>query len=305
MVALLGQGARSIIYHVIEEGTGIPRAVKRVTRRDPEDERFIEQVEIEYKVSHAIEHPNLRHSFALHRNKKWLQTNEVLLVMEFVQGKTLEQHRPNRLDHFLTIFRKVARGLDALHRSGHIHADMKPSNVIVGPQGVVKIIDFGQSCPIGHRKERIQGTPDFIAPEQVRRSTIDQRTDVYNLGATMYWVLTGVNFPTELPAHLRSGIEMVKGHRPLSPREINEKFPKALSQLIMDCCKSNPKDRPANMGQVYSRLELVQKMWRQKLAELRSSRKPAAATPEPAEAPGDVEIDPDINTQHPGDPTQA
>jgi len=285
MVTTLGQGARSTIYQVVEEGTGTVRALKRVTRREGDDDRFIAQVETEYTVSHGIEHANLRHSLVLHRNKKWRQTNEVLLLMEFVPGKTLDQHRPNRLDHFLTIFRRVARGLHALHQHGFIHADMKPNNVIVGPQGIVKVIDFGQSCPIGHKKERIQGTPDYIAPEQVRRSTLDQRTDVFNLGATMYWVLTGANFPTDLPAHLRSGVEVKKSDRPLSPREINEKFPLALSQLIMDCCKSNPKDRPQNMGQVESRLQLVQKLWRQKIEELKASKRTAEEPALPPDEP--------------------
>ncbi|HRX87216.1 MAG TPA: serine/threonine-protein kinase [Phycisphaerae bacterium] len=284
MVATLGQGARSIIYQVVEEGTGAMRALKRVVRRESDDERFIVQVETEYEVSHGIEHPNLRHSYALHRNKKWLQTNEVMLVMDYVPGKTLEQHRPNRLDHFLTIFRRVCRGMAALHQKGFVHADMKPNNIVIGPQGIVKVIDFGQSCPIGHKKERIQGTPDYIAPEQVRRAPLDQRTDVFNLGATMYWVLTGANYPTELPAHLRSGVEVVKSERPLSPKEINDKFPLALSQLIMDCCKTNPKDRPQTMAQVESRLQLVQKLWRSKLDDLRASKRSPAAAAGAAEA---------------------
>ena len=274
-VGKLGQGAHSTIYHVVQSSTGQYFALKRVIKKEPEDQRFIDQVEAEYKVSHGIEHPHIRHSVALHRNKKWLQTNEVMLLMEFVPGRTVEEHRPNRLDHFLTIFRKVAKGLSALHREGYVHADMKPNNILVGPGGVVKIIDFGQSCPIGHKKERIQGTPDYIAPEQVSRSTLDQRTDVYNLGATMYWVLTDQTYSMELPAHLRSGLEVVKGQKQRSPKEINEKFPLALSRLIVDCCKSNPNDRPPDVRQVESRLTMVQTLWRQKLDELKAGRRAA------------------------------
>lgn len=272
-VGPLGQGARSSIYRVVETSTGNNFAIKRVVRKEQEDQRFIEQVEIEYKVSNGIQHPHLRHSLALHRNKKWLQTNEVMLLMEYVEGKTLEQHRPARLDHFLIIFRKVATGLHALHQQGYVHADMKPNNIVVGAEGVVKIIDFGQSCPIGHKKERIQGTPDYIAPEQVRKATLDQRTDVFNLGATMYWVLTGITYPTELPAHLRSSLEVPMLEKPQTPKQINDKFPLALSQLVMECCASNPNDRPANMLQVESRLKMVQTLWRQKLDELKNARR--------------------------------
>lgn len=281
VVGTLGKGARSVILQVLEESTGKFFALKRVIKSDPGDQKFIEQVEIEHKVASKIDHVHLRRAFALHRNKKWLQTNEICLLMEYVPGQTLEQHRPNRLDHFLIIFRKVTLGLGALHENGFVHADMKPNNVVLGADGIVKIIDFGQSCPIGHRKERIQGTPDYIAPEQVRRLNLDQRTDVFNLGATMYWVLTGHTHPTELPAGMRAGIELVRGDKPLTPKEINPKFPLALSQLVMDCCKSNPKERPQDMKQVEGRLRVIQSMWRKKLDELKAQRRDGAPAPDP------------------------
>lgn len=286
VVGTLGQGARSTILQVLEESTGKFYALKRVVRNDADDQKFIEQVEIEFKVANGIDHVHLRRAEALHRNKKWLQVNEVCMLMEYVPGQTLEQHRPNRLDHFLIIFRKVALGLAALHDYGYVHADMKPNNVVLGSGGIVKIIDFGQSCPVGHRKERIQGTPDYMAPEQVRRLTLDQRTDVFNLGATMYWVLTGQTFPTDVPAGVRAGIEMVRAEKPMTPKEINPKFPLALSQLVMDCCQPNPKDRPRDMRLVETRLRMVQSMWRKKIDELKSKHRqsPAPSTDgEPAD----------------------
>jgi len=277
-VAVLGQGARSQILQVIEEASGRFYALKHVIRRSSADDRFIEQVETEYAVSCGIKHPHLRHSVNMHRNKKWLQTNSVMLVMEYVPGQTLEQHRPARLDHFLTIFRKVARGLSALHERGYVHADMKPNNIVLGAQGIVKIIDFGQSCPIGHRKVRIQGTPDYIAPEQVRRLTLDQRTDVFNLGATMYWALTSQTYPTDMPASADGSVAVVKADQLRSPKDINDKFPQALSQLVMDCCQSNPNERPQTMSEVESRLEMVQTLWRKKLDALKARRGQDAAS---------------------------
>jgi serine/threonine-protein kinase len=149
------------------------------------------------------------------------------------------------LDWFLQIMRKLAAGLHALHDAGYVHADMKPNNVILGKAGVVKIIDFGQSCPIGHRKERIQGTPDYIAPEQVRRMPLDRTTDVFNLGATMYWVLTDRSYPTRIRQTVRKGsIDIVGADEALTPKEINGRIPAALSQLVMDCCRENPAERP-------------------------------------------------------------
>ena len=99
----------------------------------------------------------------------------------------------------MLIFRMVANGLGAMHLQGYIHCDIKPNNILINPNGSIKIIDLGQSCRNGTTKTRIQGTPDYIAPEQVRRQPLDQRTDVFNLGATMYWALTGKNVPTLIP----------------------------------------------------------------------------------------------------------
>ena len=127
----------------------------------------------------------------------------------------------------------------------------------------MKIIDVGQSCPLHHRKERIQGTPDYIAPEQVRRMRLDQRTDVFNLGATMYWVLTSETYPTEIRGtDARGGISLMSPDNPLAPAELNDKIPLSLSKLVMECCRENPAERPADMKQLNARLAVVQKLWK-------------------------------------------
>src|SRR5438309_1276541 len=78
----------------------------------------------------------------------------------------------------------------------YVVSDLKTNNILVGPDGKVKVIDFGQACKTGTCKERIQGTPDYIAPEQVKREAVTFRTDVFNFGATMYWTVTGQKIPT-------------------------------------------------------------------------------------------------------------
>jgi len=277
---VIGIGARSRIYEALEEATGNKFAVKRVVRNTPDDDRFIDQVEKEFEVSSRLEHPFLRKSFHLHRLRKRLQTKEVLLVMEYVFGVGLDRQVPNRLHQFLVLFRKVATALNALHEMGYLHADMKPNNILRGPQGLVKIIDFGHACPIGQRKDRIQGTPDYIAPEQVRRLPLDQRTDVFNLGATMYWTLTLENFPTELRVpDSMGGTYLITADRPLAPIEINEKIPVALSKLIMDCCSENPLDRPADMRQLDARLATVQKLWLKQRDKLMSEYRRSLGLP--------------------------
>jgi serine/threonine-protein kinase len=283
----IGTGAGSKIYTAVERASGIMRAVKHVVRESPEDERFLKQTEIEYEISSKIEHPNLRRIYSIHRVRKLLQVREVLVVMEYVDGLSLEDARPNRLKTFLVLFQKVALGLDAMHTAGFVHTDIKPTNIMIAKGGIVKIIDLGQACPLYHRKERIQGTPDYIAPEQVRRLALDQRTDVFNLGATMYWMLTSENYPTEIRGdetpRRRKG---ARSNKPLAPNEHNDKIPVSLSNLVMECCRNNPAERPESMQQIISRLDVVQKLWNKYRTDLKSQQvKPSADLAEVAEEP--------------------
>ncbi len=256
----IGVGARSTINQIVRTTTGHFYALKRVVRKGAEDDPFIKQVETEFEVGHAVDHPAVRKCLEIHRDKKWFKITEIKLVMEYVAGKTLEQDRPEEIGGAIRVTRQIAEGLHAMHEHGFVHADIKPSNVILTEDGV-KIIDLGQSCPVGHKKERIQGTPDYISPEQVRKLPLDQRTDVFNLGATLYWVLTNRNYPTEIRQSAKPG-----GHEIASPtqtpKDINPKIHASLSQLAMDCCKNNPADRPAGMKQVVARLDVAERMWK-------------------------------------------
>ena len=251
----IGVGARSKISLAVELKTGRNVAVKHVMRNTTDDDPFVAQVETEYEVSSNVSHRYLRSSFFIHRIRKLLQVKEVWLVMEYVDGLHLEEARPNRLNTFLTLFRKVAKGLDAMHEVGYVHTDIKPTNILIAQGGVVKIIDFGQSCRIHHRKERIQGTPDYIAPEQVRRAPLDQRTDVFNLGATMYWALTGKHAPTMIPKKNKFGLPVTVPRR--APHELKRQIPMGISRLVMDCIEVDPTLRPPNMMTVVSRLDTM------------------------------------------------
>jgi serine/threonine protein kinase len=141
-----------------------------------------------------------------------------------------------------------------MHERGYVHADMKPSNVIVLDSGDARVIDFGQSCEIGTVKQRIQGTPQFIAPEQVRRDPLSPRTDVYNLGATMYRSLTKRHLPTVLDRDaVRSGRPPVA----VPPHEITGNVPEDLSELVMRCVEHDAFRRPSGMPEVIEALDAV------------------------------------------------
>jgi eukaryotic-like serine/threonine-protein kinase len=253
----LGEGARSTIYRVRDPGTGREYALKHVVRADPKDLRFIEQMETEFEISKQFTHPNLRRSYDLKIVKTMLlKVAEAFLVMELVDGKPLEVATPRDMMEIIDTFIAAAQGLRAMHQMGYAHCDIKPNNILRNESGKVKVIDFGQSCKIGTVKERIQGTPDYIAPEQVARRPISVQTDVFNLGATLYWNLTGKVIPTLYTVNKKGDNSFLLDTRIDTPMDLNPKVPLALSNVVMECVSTRPQKRPADMDAMITRLEL-------------------------------------------------
>lgn len=252
----LGYGARSTIYAVSERRTGQVYALKRVIRRSAEDDRFLEQAEQEFAISSQFDHPALRKSIRLIKRRKLIKVSELYLVMEMFDGTSLDAQRPASLTSLIRIFVQVAQGLQAMHKLGYVHADIKPNNILVNDRLDAKIIDFGQSCAIGTIKQRIQGTPDYIAPEQVGRGPLTPATDLFNFGATLYWCVTDRHIPTLIPKK-KAGPVRVDSRELKAPHEVNPKVPMPLSRLILDCVQNRPSQRPQDFAVVLPRLELA------------------------------------------------
>ena len=259
VLADLGRGAASAIYLVQDPKSKQIWALKHVQKRDPKDQRFLDQTKVEYEIGTKLDHPAIRRIVKQVKARQFLSVKEIYLLMEYVDGVSLELQRPASLADAVVVFRKVAEGLAHMHASGFVHADMKPNNVVVTESGDVKVIDLGQSCRSGTVKERIQGTPDYIAPEQVHRRAITPKTDIYNLGATMYWTLTGKHIPTALPKgdSLVSSLDDEMIEKPTPVRELNPAIPDRLGELIMQCVEVNPINRPESMQKVADALDLV------------------------------------------------
>lgn len=256
VISTLGYGARSVIFKVRDSHQQL-YALKRVTKSSPGDQRFIDQAIQEHRVASQFDHPALRKSYKLIRDRSFLRLTGVIVVMELVEGNTLDHHQPEGMIETIELLRHVAEGLAVMHAAGYVHADIKPSNIMLEERGRVKLIDFGHSCPVGTVKPRIQGTPDYIAPEQVKREAITIRTDVFNFGATMYWLLTGRHVPTSMPKKGQIGQRVQVDEPCLPPIEHNGDVPPALSSLVMDSIERGPHHRPETMSQVISRLEVA------------------------------------------------
>jgi eukaryotic-like serine/threonine-protein kinase len=251
----IGTGARTTIYLATDDVDGTEVALKRVIFEKPEDARIFEQVEAEYKIAKRVNHPYIRKCYKLKKLRSMFRTTEMLLAMEYFDGQSLEDGPALSLLDVLLVFRMVATGLNAMHQRGLVHCDIKPNNILLSKAGAIKIIDLGQSCRTGTTKRRIQGTPDYIAPEQVRRKPLGPKTDICNLGATMYWALTGKTVPTLIPKKDPFGLPVQEPIR--QPNEIRTQIPLGISKLVMDCVAEDLAKRPTDMTTVISRLDLM------------------------------------------------
>jgi len=260
----IGRGAASVIYLVQDPKNKQVWALKHVVKKNPKEQRFLDQTEIEYKIASQLNHKSIRKIPRIIKKGSLLKTNELYLVMELVDGISLHEEQPDDLATMVDVFHQVASALAQMHDRGYVHADMKPHNVIVGVDlggnYTAKLIDLGQSCKIGTIKKRIQGTPDYIAPEQVHRREITPKTDVYNFGATMYWVLTGKNIPTAMGTKsdsLMGSLDDALINKATPVNEINPLVPDRLNDLVMQCVEIDPEKRPKDMDVVADKLDLI------------------------------------------------
>ncbi len=257
VIDFLGEGAGSMIYAASDPVSHQIYALKHVAVKVEKDQRFIEQLVNEYEIGDKVTHPLLRRCVDLKVTKPLLRkVSDAALVMEMVEGTSCETRPPTDIPLLVEIFHQTATALGALHHQNFIHCDLKPNNILVTAKGRVKIIDFGQACASGSVKKRIQGTPDFISPEQVRCEPVTIQTDVYNLGATFYWLLSGSKLPTLFTLKKSKNSFLVADAIP-QPHELNPKVPENLSNLVMECVRITPSKRPASMSELCSRLEII------------------------------------------------
>lgn len=256
IVSELGKGAHSTIYHIRRLSDGRPFALKVVPIAGKEDAKFRQQAEHEFRVAQMLDHPNLIKVYALEFQRDWLfRVRKIHLLIEYVDGKTLDQALKLSLPHLVQVFAKIAAGLAHMHRRNVYHADLKPNNILLSRAGDVKIIDYGLAWVKGEPKERVQGTPEYMAPEQSKKTLVNERTDIFNFGATMYRLTTGKLPPSTMAMTGTTAINSELFRNMLKPvSELAPRTPPALADLIHRCLEYDPKQRPEKMAPILAEL---------------------------------------------------
>lgn len=193
IVGQIGRGATGVVYKAVDETLSREVAIK-VLHADVADTEILRRFRVEATTLAKLNHPEIATIHEL------LPTEtDLLMVMEFVRGETLEK-LSNRLgpmppDHAAYLTGRVLSALEYAHRAGIVHRDMKPANVMVTDVGGIKIMDFGTARVRGAEHMTVDGsvlgTPAYMAPEQVLGRDVDGRADLYSVGVVFYRLLTG------------------------------------------------------------------------------------------------------------------
>lgn len=250
---VVGTGAGSTIFKGIDINDGKIYAIKYVkwTRRG--DERFIKQAANEYEVASQLSHENIVRVHDFRRMRRYFKTVECIVKMDYFPGKMLTPKNDFSMCDLLAIFIQVSKALGYMHQLGYVHTDVKPENLLVDSAARAMVIDFGVACKRSARKDRVQGTPDFMAPEQLSKKPLDERTDVYNLGTTMYKILTGKVAPENVRIAVSLGSAGVSESMTLGKvgvRDHDTEVPEQFAHVIEKCCRRSRSSRFQTMRQV-------------------------------------------------------
>lgn len=256
VISTLGSGANSTILHIRRNADSKHYALKVVPLTGAEDRKFLEQAQHELRVAQMLDHPNLIKVYTLETVRDWMfRPRKLHLLIEYVNGKTLDTVGRIPIKLLISIFVKISEGLVHMHRRNIFHADLKPNNIMISKSGEVKIIDFGLAWIRGEAKGRIQGTPEYMAPEQVKMRSVNEKTDIYNFGATMYR-LTTLRLPPNNAAAGDVALDSKTYSQMLVPvQNCNREAPEELANLIHQCLAFSPAKRPERVSEIHGILD--------------------------------------------------
>jgi serine/threonine protein kinase len=252
----LGSGGMGLVYLCEHKLMRRRVAVKVLPTAKAKDPAALERFQREARAVAALDHPNIVHAYDIDQDAELH-----FLVMEYVDGSSLQDlvKKAGPLDvtrasHYM---RQAALGLGHAHEKGLVHRDIKPGNILVDRSGVVKILDMGlarfflDEDDVLTKKydENVLGTADYLAPEQIEDShSVDTRADVYSLGATFYFILTGQPPFGEGTVHQKLAWHLSRQPKPVA--EVRAGVPAGLSNLIQRMMAKKPDDRFAHLEEV-------------------------------------------------------
>ncbi|HEY6429773.1 MAG TPA: Stk1 family PASTA domain-containing Ser/Thr kinase, partial [Acidimicrobiales bacterium] len=242
---LVARGGMAQVYRAVDRQLDRPVALKVLFPELSVDRAFVERFRREAQAAANLSHPNIVPVF------DWGEDDGTyFIVMEYVEGRPLSVvlRDPDRLAprQIATIGASVAAALAFAHRHSVVHRDVKPGNVLITPEGEVKVTDFGIARAVNTEESLTQtgavmGTAAYFSPEQAEGKVVDARSDIYSLGVVLYEMCVG-----KPPFTGDSPVAVASKHvrdMPVLPRAANPAVPAALEAVVMKAMSKNPDDR--------------------------------------------------------------
>ena len=254
IVSQLGRGGMGEVFRADDLRLGQTVALKFLPSEWAQDEKRLDYLHSEVRLSRQIAHPNVCRVFDIGEFD-----GQHFLSMEYIDGEDLESllHRIGRLpeDKGIEIARQLCAGLNAAHVKGVLHRDLKPANIMIDGQGQVRITDFGLAViqSTGDNVIGMSGTPAYMAPEHLLHAESNMQTDIYSLGLILYEIFTGK------PAHTATTLAELRAlhensSQPADPSDSLPEISPAVNRAIMRCLSPNPKGRPRSVGEISASL---------------------------------------------------
>ena len=256
--SILGRGGMGAVYLGHHPGLDMKVAIKLLPDLFVGKREMVERFLREARVSGRLQHPNIVRTLDVGRDH-----GVYYLVMEYVEGVDAQRllDRETRFTPMraVNIAGFVARALGEAHEQGVIHRDIKPANILIARDGKVKVTDFGLARSITNTataltlSNQVVGTPNYMAPEQIKSMDVDARVDIYALGVTLWQFLTG-RLPFDGATPMAVLLNVV-GETLTMPREVFEPLPKELREAVVAMTAKDPRRRLPNIPAVLAVLK--------------------------------------------------
>jgi serine/threonine protein kinase/tetratricopeptide (TPR) repeat protein len=259
----LGRGGMGIVYAAEDTRLGRQVALKVLSADVAADHERVQRFVREAQAASAINHPNIATIYEIDE-----VDGVTFIAMELVEGQTLRDRIASGIpsfDEILDLSRQIARALGTAHGLGIVHRDIKPENIVVRPDGLVKILDFGLAKLLDSARDQdatqamaltregaIMGTARYMAPEQARGLPVDARADVFALGAVLYEMATGgPAFPGD--THVEVMYAVV--NNPPAPMPADAGVPREYQEIVARALAKDPADRFNDCAAVAAELD--------------------------------------------------
>ena len=252
IVALLGKGGMGEVYRADDLKLGQSVALKLLPKHLSANEQRRARLLGEVRLARQIAHPNVCRVYDVGELE-----GEHFITMEYVHGEDFAalSHRIGRLpkDKGIDIARQICAGLAAAHERGILHRDLKPANIMLDERGKVRITDFGLAAVADDlNANAAEGTPAYMAPEQLAGREVTVRSDIYALGLVLYEIFTGRRAYT---ANTIAELQEMREQRSLTdPSRVVDDIDPAVERVILRCLENDPHDRPPTVLSVVAAL---------------------------------------------------